>query len=123
MSEFWIVSGSVHEEHASLAEATRERDLLAAHFPDKTFRIFRCKRFLHSARHFPKLVELLRDEGGAAMTLDEMESIRAARDAHFHCEAGCEKTAFIVRDDGELVCVACGCFMVECTPDICGDAA
>jgi hypothetical protein len=60
-NDFYIVTTLPVEEHATLGDAEALRDALARHFPDKTFRVFRCKRHMHSARHFPKLVELLRD--------------------------------------------------------------
>lgn len=55
------------------------------------------------------------------MNLREMEIIRDERGGHFHCVADCEKAAFVVREDGELVCYRCGSAMVECTPKICGE--
>jgi hypothetical protein len=61
MSEFFIVLALPVNEHPTLADAEHERDLLAAHVPDKTFKVFRCKEWLHSAQHFPKVVEFLSD--------------------------------------------------------------
>jgi hypothetical protein len=61
MSEFWIVSAARMEEHETLAGAVHEMEKLQRHCPDKKFRVYRCKKSIHSARHFTKMVDLLRD--------------------------------------------------------------
>lgn len=61
MSEFWIVSAARMERHATLEAAVRVMENLQRHCPDKTFRVYRCKRNIRSAAHFPKLVALLKD--------------------------------------------------------------
>jgi hypothetical protein len=61
VSEFFIVIAQPVNEHATLQDAEHERDLLSAHLPDKTFKVYRCKEWLHSAHHFPKVVEFLTD--------------------------------------------------------------
>lgn len=70
MSEFFIVIALPVNEHTTLADAEHERDLLAAHLPDKTFKVYRCKEWLHSAHHFPKVVEFLTDLERDGLTAD-----------------------------------------------------
>ncbi|HLY06140.1 MAG TPA: hypothetical protein VKR31_10360 [Rhizomicrobium sp.] len=74
MSEYWIVTSKDYERHKSLPEALGVRDFLRRHCPDTEFFVHRCKASLHSAKHFPKVVELLRDivaDGGlSAANLD-----------------------------------------------------
>jgi transcription initiation factor IIE alpha subunit len=38
---------------------------------------------------------------------------------HYHCPAGCEKTVFERKDDGEPTCVRCGARWVQCDDTIC----
>jgi hypothetical protein len=60
-NDFYIVTALPVTEHATFEEAQRARDMMQRHMPDKTFRIFRCKRWMTTAKHFQKLVEFLRD--------------------------------------------------------------
>lgn len=61
MSEYFIVLSQEPERHDTLEEAQRQQRNLAAHLPDRTFTIHRCKTWFYGARHFPKMVELLND--------------------------------------------------------------
>ena len=61
MSEYFIVLATEPQRHQALEEARAEKIALAAHFPDKTFTIHRCKTYLHGAKHFTKMVELIGD--------------------------------------------------------------
>lgn len=76
MSEFFIVCAEKHEHHEALAAAERERDMLSAHFPDKTFTIHRCKSSLHSAHHFVKAAHLLGDIERQGLTEDNRTRLR-----------------------------------------------
>jgi len=61
MSEYWIITSHECERHTSLDEAKRGHEMLRRYLPGITFTIHRCKASLHSAHHFTKLVDLLRD--------------------------------------------------------------
>ena len=61
MSEFFLVLAGEQNEIDTLEEAHRVCADLAAHVPDKTFKVYRCKRWMQPAKHFPKLHALLRE--------------------------------------------------------------
>jgi hypothetical protein len=61
MSEYFMVLPEGQPEIETLEEAQRIRDGLNKHVRGTRFRVFRVKRSLHPAHHFPKLVQLLRD--------------------------------------------------------------
>lgn len=76
MSEFFIVTSHLHQQHETLAEAQAERAGLLAHFPDKTFTIYRCKSWLTGAKHFTKMVDLLGDIVRDGLTPANLERAR-----------------------------------------------
>lgn len=61
MSEFYLVLSGEHREIETLVEANTIRDGLARHMPGKTFKVYRCKKSLRSAKHVTKMIALLRD--------------------------------------------------------------
>lgn len=61
MAEFWIVTSHDYEHHATVDGAVGEMRRLQTHLPDKKFRVLRCKKSIRPARHFTKLVTLLKD--------------------------------------------------------------
>lgn len=60
-NDFYIVLSFAPEEIKTVEEAERVRANLERHVPDKVHRVYRCKRWLQTAHHFPKAVELLAD--------------------------------------------------------------
>lgn len=61
MSEFWIVTDPSVHHYSNYDAANAERVKLQAALPDKQFCVIRCKKNRFGARHFPKMVDLLRD--------------------------------------------------------------
>jgi hypothetical protein len=61
MSEFFIVISHPVTQHEELGDALQEKAVLEKHVPDKEHTIFRCKTWLHGAKHFSKAVALLSD--------------------------------------------------------------
>jgi hypothetical protein len=61
MSGYYIVSSEKLEHHETLEDAMTQRGLLSRHMPGVKFTVHRCKRYLHGAKHFPKMVALLND--------------------------------------------------------------
>lgn len=59
MSEFFIVLSSTPQEFDTLADAMAQQRTLQTYVPDKEHSIFRCKKWLHGAKHFSKCVDLL----------------------------------------------------------------
>lgn len=76
MSEFFIVTSKRYPRHATLEEAREERNNLLRHFPGTTFFIHRCKASLNGARHFQKMVALLRDIVNEGLTPDNLARAR-----------------------------------------------
>ena len=76
MSEYFIVTAKDYERHKSLPEALGVRDFLRRHCPDSQLFVHRCKASLHSAKHFPKMVELLRDIVRDGLTPDNLTRAR-----------------------------------------------
>lgn len=76
MSEFFIVLSHAVPEHETLAEALEQQRMLRAHVPDKEHTIYRCKRWLAGAKHFSKMVELLRDIQREGLTDPIQERMR-----------------------------------------------
>ncbi|HEX4302854.1 MAG TPA: hypothetical protein VHZ78_08670 [Rhizomicrobium sp.] len=68
MSEFYLVLPDDQREITTLEEARAVADGLAKHLPDKTFKVYRCKRYLHGAKHFQKMVALLGEIVAAGLT-------------------------------------------------------
>lgn len=61
MSEFFIVLSHPVTEHAELGDALQAKAVLEKHVPDKEHKVYRCKTWLHGAKHFSKAVALLVD--------------------------------------------------------------
>lgn len=76
MNDFYIVCGERHEEHADFEAAAAERDRLAANVPGRDFRVYRCKRWMQTAKHFEKLVALVADLVERGATPDIMDRAR-----------------------------------------------
>lgn len=73
MSEYFIVLSHEPQQHETLEDARCEQIALAKHFPDRAFRVHRCKTWLAGAKHFTKMVDLLGDivrEGLTPANLD-----------------------------------------------------
>lgn len=60
-NDFFIVAATPVVEHATFDDALGAKRQMAHYMPEKEFRIFRCKRWMNTAKHFPKFVELIRD--------------------------------------------------------------
>jgi hypothetical protein len=73
-NDFYIVTALPVEEHHTFEEAQAAREMMERHMPDKSFRIFRCKRWMSTAKHFQKLVEFLRDFVGGGVPTEELKS-------------------------------------------------
>lgn len=76
VSEFFIVTATRYPRHASLEEAQGVRSNLLRHLPDTAFFIHRCKASLNGARHFTKMVDLLRDIVGQGLTANNLDRAR-----------------------------------------------
>jgi len=76
MSEYFIVLSTAPTRHATLAEAQIEQEMLRRYKPEHTFTIHRCKTWLVGARHFTKMVELLRDIVADGLTAANLERAR-----------------------------------------------
>lgn len=76
MSEFFIVCSQDHEEYETLADAMAQQRRLAAHVPERTHTIYRCKRWLAGARHFHKMVELMVDIQREGLTEPNKDRLR-----------------------------------------------
>lgn len=61
MAEYWIVTSKRYNRHASLEAAAEEMRARAERNPGTKFHVIRCKKSLHPAKHFTKLVQLLKD--------------------------------------------------------------
>lgn len=61
MSEFFIVLSRPVQEFDDLAAAQAHQQSLTRHVPDAEHKVYRCKRWLVGAAHFPKMVQLLVD--------------------------------------------------------------
>jgi hypothetical protein len=59
MSEFFIVLSRKPEEFETLPDAIAQQLMLKTYAPGQEHIIFRCKRWLHGAKHFSKAVDLL----------------------------------------------------------------
>lgn len=60
-NDFYIVVALPITEFATFDEAMTAREMMQRHLPDKMFRVFRCKRWMSTAKHFGKLVQFLAD--------------------------------------------------------------
>lgn len=76
MSEFFIVLSQPVEEYETLAQALEQQRMLQAHVPDKGHRVYRCKRWMVGAKHFTKLVDLLRDIQRDGLTDSHRDRLR-----------------------------------------------
>ena len=76
MSEYFIVLSHEPTRHESLGDAQAEQHTLAKHFPEKTFTVHRCKRWLFGAKHFTKMVDLLGDIARDGFTEANQERAR-----------------------------------------------
>lgn len=59
MSEFFIVLSHKPDEFDTLHQAMAQQRVLQTYVPEKEHSIFRCKKWLHGAKHFSKCVDLL----------------------------------------------------------------
>lgn len=76
MSEFFIVLSRPVEEFETLARAMAHKDSLARHVPEAEHRVYRCKRYLAGAEHFPKMVALLTDIQAEGLTEANRDRLR-----------------------------------------------
>lgn len=76
MSEFFIVLSRPPEEFETLGEALAQKATLQRHVPDVEHKVYRCKRSLMSAEHFPKMVDLLDDIQTNGLTDENRDRLR-----------------------------------------------
>lgn len=76
MSEFFIVLSHAVTEHEELGDALQAQAVLQKHVPDKEHKVYRCKTWLHGAKHFSKAVTLLVDIQRDGLTDANKERLR-----------------------------------------------
>lgn len=76
MSEFFIVLSHPVTQHEELEQALQEKAVLEKHVPERTHKVFRCKSWLHGAKHFSKAVTLLTDIQRDGLTEANKDQLR-----------------------------------------------